>query len=156
MKRTSLLLLALITTISVWSQKKPLDHLVYDSWKAVGERTISPDGRYLAYAINPQEGDGVLVIQSSDNSWKKEIPRGYNATITEDNKYVVFRIRAFFKDTRDARIKKKKPDDMPKDSLGIIELGKDSVTHIGRVKSYKLPEKEFWSVDGLPYGKSIA
>ena len=141
MKRTSLLLLALITTISVWSQKKPLDHSVYDSWKAVGERTISPDGRYLAYAINPQEGDGVLVVQSSDNSWKKEIPRGYNATITEDNKYVVFRIRAFFKETREARIKKKRPDDMPKDSLGIIELGKDSVTRIGRVKSYKLPEK---------------
>ena len=141
MKRTSLLLLALITTISVLSQKKPLDHAVYDGWKAVGERTISPDGRYLAYAINPQEGDGVLVIQSSDNSWKKEIPRGYNATITEDNKYVVFRIRAFFKETREARIKKKRPDDMPKDSLGIIELGKDSVTRIGRVKSYKLPEK---------------
>ena len=141
MKRTSLLLLALITTISVWSQKKPLDHAVYDSWKAVGERTISQDGRYLAYAINPQEGDGVLVIQSSDNSWKKEIPRGYNATITEDNKYVIFRIRAFFKETREARIKKKRPDDMPKDSLGIIELGKDSVTRIGRVKSYKLPEK---------------
>src|SRR4030095_7937518 len=70
-----------------------------------------------------------------------EIPRGYNATITEDNKYVVFRIRPFFKDTRDARIKKKRSDDMPKDTLGIIELGKDSVTRIGRVKSYKLPEK---------------
>ncbi len=30
---------------------------------------------------------------------------------------------------------------MPKDSLGIVELGKDSVTKIARVKSFKTPEK---------------
>jgi dipeptidyl aminopeptidase/acylaminoacyl peptidase len=93
------------------------------------------------YAVNPQEGDGTLVIQATDNSYKKEIPRGYSAVITEDSRFVVFKIRPLFKDTRDARIKKKKPDDMPKDSLGIVEAGKDSVIKIARVKAYKTPEK---------------
>jgi hypothetical protein len=72
------------------------------------------------YAVNPQEGDCNLYIQATDNSFKKEIARGYNARISEDNKYVVFRIRPYFKDTRDARIKKKKPEDMPKDSLASL------------------------------------
>ncbi len=131
------LLLSLITI----AQKKPIDHSVYDGWQSLGERAISNDGKFVVYTVNPQEGDGSLFIQATDNSFKKEIPRGYNATISEDNKYVVFRIRAFFKDVRDARIKKKKPEDMPKDSLGIFTIDKDSVLKIGRVKGYKMPEK---------------
>ncbi len=125
-----------------FSQKKPLDHSVYDGWQAIGERAISNDGRFVVYAINPQEGDGVLVIQASDNSYKKEIARGYNATITEDSRFVICKIRPFFKDTREAKIKKKKAEDMPKDSLAIFEWGKDSIVKMPGIKSYKTPEKE--------------
>ena len=125
----------------VSAQKKPLDHTVYDGWQSIGERAISNNGQFVVYTINPQEGDGVLVIQASDNSYKKEIARGYNATITEDSRYIIFRIKPFFKDSRDARIKKKTPDQVPKDSLGIIAFGKDSIVKISRIKSYKTPEK---------------
>jgi dipeptidyl aminopeptidase/acylaminoacyl peptidase len=131
----------LLLSLYVSAQKKPLDHSVYDGWQSVAERTISNNGKFVAYTINPQEGDGTLVIQSFDNGFKKEIPRGYNVTISEDSRYAIFKIRPFFKDTRDARIKKKRPDDMPKDSLGIIELGSDSITKIARVKTYKCPPK---------------
>ena len=63
--------------------------------------------------------------------------------LTEDSRFVIFKIRPFFKDTRDARIKKKKLDDFPKDSLAIVELGKDSVWKRSRIKSYNTPEKSF-------------
>jgi dipeptidyl aminopeptidase/acylaminoacyl peptidase len=136
----------LISTFALLSlcaaaQKKPLDHTVYDGWQSIGERLISNNGKYVVYTINPQEGDGQLVIQNLESQQKKEIARGYNAIITEDSRYVVFKIRPAFADTRQARIKKKKPDEMPKDSLGIIELGQDSVTKIAKVKTYKTPEK---------------
>lgn len=131
----------LFATVLV-AQKKPLDHSVYDSWQSIGERMISNDGKWVVYSINPQEGDNELVIQSSDAGYKKVIARGYNAVITEDSRYAVFRIKPLFKDTRDARIKKKRPDDMPKDSFAIVELGKDSVWKLPRVKNYKVPEKE--------------
>jgi hypothetical protein len=49
--------------------------------------------------------------------------------------------QAFFKDTRDARIKKSRPDDMPKDSLAILELGTDKLTKVARVRSYKFPDE---------------
>ena len=121
--------------------KKPLTHDVYDGWKSVGERFISNDGRYIVYAINPQEGDGELIIQNIQSGYKKSIARGYNAAITEDSRYAILKIKPPYKDTRQAKIKKKKPDDMPKDSLTIVLLGADSVIKISRIKSYKTPEK---------------
>ena len=123
------------------AQKKPLDHTVYDGWQSIGEKLISNNGKYVAYTVNPQEGDGVLVIQTADGNYKKEIPRGYSATITEDNLYLVCKIKPLFKDTRDAKIKKKKAEDMPKDSLAIVLLGQDSVIKRPGVKSYKTPER---------------
>ena len=92
-----------LSPLFLYAQKKPLDHTVYDGWQSVGERTISNDGKWIVYAITPQEGDANLFIQSTANSSvKKQVPRGYNAKITEDSRYVVFRIRPFYKDTREA------------------------------------------------------
>jgi dipeptidyl aminopeptidase/acylaminoacyl peptidase len=141
----SILLLTLFIAQILFAQKKPLDHSVYDSWQSIGERMISDDGKWVVYTINVQEGDNELVIQSAaaDANYKKTIARGYNALITEDSRFVIFRIKPFFKDTKDARIKKKKPDDSPKDSLGIIMVGKDNVWKLPRVKDYKTPEKSF-------------
>ena len=141
MKKSLLLAGTFCMMIVCFSQKKPLDHTVYDSWQSIGERMISNDGKWVVYSINVQEGDNDLVIQSSDGQYKKTIARGYNAAITEDSRFVVLKIRPFFKETREARIKKKKPEEMPKDSLAIIELGKDSVIKIAKVKSFKTPEK---------------
>ena len=143
MKKIVWLLFLAPITIVCHAQKKPLDHTVYDGWQSIGEKLISNDGKWIVYTINPQEGDNDMVIQSSNAQYKKTVPRGYSALITEDSRYVIFKIKPLFKDTRDARIKKKKNDDMPKDSLGIIELGKDSTWKIARVKSYKTPEKSY-------------
>ena len=127
-------------SITAFSQKKPLDHSVYDGWQSISDRSISNDGKYLTFAVIPQEGDGVLTIQSVNGDYKKEIARGYGPVITEDSRFVICRIKPTFKDTREAKIKKKKPDEMPKDSLVIIELGKDNVVKVARIKNFKIPE----------------
>lgn len=80
--------------------KKPLDHSVYDGWKSLGERMISNDGKFAVYTVNPQEGDGELVIQNPVTKYKKVIARGYGAVITEDSRYLVFKIKPAFQDTR--------------------------------------------------------
>jgi dipeptidyl aminopeptidase/acylaminoacyl peptidase len=143
MKKNLLFVFSLVMTSFLFAQKKPLDHSVYDSWQRIGERMISNDGKWVVYTIDPQEGDNELVIQSSDAKYKKSVARGYNALITEDSRYVVFKIKPFYKDTREAKIRKKKPDDFPKDSLAIIELGKEEVWKTSRVKAYKTPQKGY-------------
>ena len=135
------LMISLFTFHVSFAQKKPLDHTVYDGWQSIGERMISNDGKWVVYSINVQEGDNELVIQSADAKYKKIVPRGYGAVITEDSRFAAFKIRPLYNDTREARIKKKRPDDMPKDSFAVVELGKDSVYKVARVKTYKAPEK---------------
>jgi dipeptidyl aminopeptidase/acylaminoacyl peptidase len=140
MKKLMLALL-LLPALQTLAQKKPLDHTVYDGWEAIGERVISNDGKYVAYAVNPQEGDGNLYIQSTSGDYKIVIPRGYSVSITEDNMFAICRIRPLYKDTRDARIKKRRPDEMPKDSLAIVALGKAEIVKVPRIKSYKVPDE---------------
>lgn len=130
-----------VLSLSGFAQKKPLDHTVYDGWQSISDRLISNDGKYLAYAINPQEGDGMLVVQAVNGDYKKEIARGYGPVITENSRFMICRIKPPFKDTRDSKIKKKKADEMPKDSLAIIELGKAEITKIARVKNFKVPDE---------------
>ena len=139
-----LLPVLLLISIGINAQnKKPLDHSVYDGWKSPGERFISNDGQYAVYAINPQEGDGDLSIQHTKTLEKKIVTRGYAAVITEDSRFVIFKIKPIFQEIRQAKIKKKKPDDMTRDSIGIMELGKEGLVKFARVKGFKTPEKGF-------------
>ncbi len=143
MKKTAITILSLFTFHYSIAQKKPLDHSVYDSWQHIGERMISNDGKWVVCTIDPQEGDNELVIQSADAQYKKSVPRGYSAVITEDSRYVVFKIKPLYKDTRQAKIKKKKTDEFPKDSFAIVELGKEEIWKTEKVKNYKIPQKTF-------------
>ena len=98
----ALLLIALPAT----SQKKPLDHSVYDSWESVGQTVISPSGNVVAYLVQPQEGDGVLTFRSFGKKGKTiEIARGYRPTILDDDSYAICLVKPEFQKTRRAKIK---------------------------------------------------
>jgi dipeptidyl aminopeptidase/acylaminoacyl peptidase len=140
-KLTVLLSGILLAPVLVFSQKKPLDHTVYDGWQNIGERTISNNGRYIVYTVNVQEGNGTLVIRQANGEKLAEVARGYGAAITADNAFVLFKIKPLYKDTREARIKKRKPDEMPKDSLGIFALITGKLTKLPDIKSFKVPEE---------------
>jgi hypothetical protein len=78
MKYTLTLFILLISLPDYAQTKKPLDHSVYDDWQSIGEKVISNNGKYLVYTINPQEGDGKLVIQKTTGEIVLEISRGYS------------------------------------------------------------------------------
>ena len=124
----------------VSAQKKPLDHTVYDAWETLGEKKISDNGDWVCYTIELQEGDGKLVVKNPSKSLELIIDRGYNASFSNDNHFLIFKIKPHYKDVRDAKIKKKKSDEMPKDSLGVLTLENLSVEKIPSVISYKLNE----------------
>ncbi|HSK14238.1 MAG TPA: hypothetical protein VK907_13550, partial [Phnomibacter sp.] len=145
MRICSTLILALIAT-SILAQKKPLDHTVYDGWESINERQISNNGQWVAFTVNPQEGDGRLMVMKADGSGRMEVPRGYNVKFTPDSRFAVFMIRSSYAETREARIKKKRPDDMPKDSLGWVALGSDEVRKVARVKNFRMPDQANWVV----------
>jgi dipeptidyl aminopeptidase/acylaminoacyl peptidase len=114
---------------------------VYDGWKSIGNSTLSPRGGVISYEVNPQEGDGRLVLRLTRNGRETIIERGYRAMVTPDEQYAVCLIKPFFQDTRQARIKKKKDDDLPKDSLAVVKLSDGSMVKYANVNSYRMGEK---------------
>lgn len=134
--------LFLLSALLVQGQKKPLDHTVYDQWQRVGERVISPNGEWVAYTVDPQEGDGQLVLKAVNATSTVEFQRGYAAQFSANGRFLVFKVKPFYAATREAKIKKKKPEEFPKDSLVIVEIGKGEIKRLPQIKNYKMPTDE--------------
>jgi dipeptidyl aminopeptidase/acylaminoacyl peptidase len=144
MKSISLCFVVLLIALplSLQSQaKKPLSHDVYDGWKRVAGESISNNGKWILYSAEPQEGDAHLIILNSDSKSYDTIPRGVGGKFTEASDFAVFSIKPIFSEVRKLKIAKKKADDLPKDSLGIMRLATKVLVKVPRVKSFKLPEK---------------
>ena len=142
MRKLYILSVLFLCSFYTFAQKKPLDHSVYDEWQSVSSEKISDDGQWVGYAVTPQAGDANLFIK---NLKKKErqftYPRVTSFDFSEDGSYAAFLIKPYYQDTRQAKIKKRKSDEMPKDSLGVLKLSDRSLVKIPRVKSYAFPEK---------------
>src|ERR1700674_3845253 len=104
--------LAFILTGSLFAQKRPLTHQDYDTWRSIRSQQLSRDGKFLAYALFPQEGDGEFVVRnlSTGKEWRESCgqtpppprpdfsrveetppqPRGITIAFTRDSKFVVF------------------------------------------------------------------
>ncbi|MBJ6110007.1 S9 family peptidase [Hymenobacter sp. BT523] len=146
MPKSILFIAALVCQVPALAQqtpknKKPLDHSVYDLWESVANPKISNNGKYVLYQVKPQQGDGTLYIKTAGNRQLAQIVRGDSAAFSADSRFVAFSIKPPYALVRQARIKKKKPDDMPKDSLGVYALETGKLTKYANVKSWQLAEK---------------
>ena len=130
----------LFVGLTLQAQKKELDHTVYDSWQSIRETSLHPNGKFLVYAITPQEGDGSLIIRNVKTGLEINIDRATGAIFTENGEYLIAKIKPTFAETRKAKIDKKKADDMPKDSLVIVELSNSKIQKIASVKSFQVAE----------------
>ena len=131
---------SLFISIFSFSQKLALDHTVYDQWESIRETIWQPQGRFICYTINPQEGNAVLIVKNIASKIDISIPRGAQPVFTEDGNYLIAKIKPSFNETRKAKINKKKPDEMPKDSLVILALATGKINKIPAVKSFQVPE----------------
>lgn len=139
--KKNIIVLLLLSVVVVNAQKKPLDHSVYDSWKSINMSGEINNGKYLIYNITPQEGDATMVLYNIESNTTLEIERGTNGVINKSGEYLVYRIKPFFQETREAKIKKKRADDMPKDTLAIMNLKSGEITKYSHLKSYKTPRE---------------
>ncbi|MGY4536436.1 dipeptidyl aminopeptidase/acylaminoacyl peptidase [Mucilaginibacter sp. UYNi724] len=121
--------------------KKPLDQTVYDGWQSITNERISNDGKWIAYVVKPQEGDANLSVLDVKGKNKITIPRADTVRFTPDSKYAVFLLRPFYKDIRQAKIKKKKQSEFPRDTLGILTLGKNIIKKIPSIRTFKIADK---------------
>ena len=142
MRRTLFLFtVMMLATALLTGQKKPIAHTDYDSWKSIAGSSITDDGKWITYAINPQQGDGWLYFYDVTTAKLDSVERGTGASVSPDSRYAAYTIRPKTKEVRDAKVKKVKEDSMPKNELAIRILSSGSTTVIPRVRSFSVPEK---------------
>ncbi|HEX6044566.1 MAG TPA: prolyl oligopeptidase family serine peptidase [Pyrinomonadaceae bacterium] len=145
--------------------KRPLTHNDYDSWRSIQGTQISRDGNFVAYAYVPQDGDGDVIVRNIASGTEWRAPRGYRPPVpppddpganigefqaeqarllrpvfTADTRFVVFGTEPTKAELTKAKKEKKKPEDMPKNGLSIMDLSDGTVTRIERVKTFRVPE----------------
>lgn len=142
-----------------FAQKRPLTHSDYDSWRHIQNQRLSDDGKFLAYALFPQEGDGELVVRNltTGKEFREGIgqlppppPANFADPLAEgppvQNRAVTIAFapggRAVVFSTFPARAavdasKKDKKKTAPKGGLRILELGSGQVIRVADVKSFQ-------------------
>ncbi len=161
-----ILVWANLTPAQQTAEKRPLTHHDYDGWRSIQGTQLSRDGKFLAYALIPQDGDGEIVVRNLATGVEWRHGRGYRPpapppdfsdptaattffgqvnrltrpAFTSDSRYLIFMIEPAKAEVTRARKEKKKPEEMPKNALGIMDLASGQVRRIERVKNFQVPE----------------
>lgn len=117
--------------------RKPISYEAYDGWKSIRDAALSRDGEWLVYALAPQDGDGQLVVRNLKTAREWRYGRGTNPVLSADGRFVAFAIAPPRADVDKAKKEKKKPEDMPKPGLGLMDLSNGKVETLDRVKSFR-------------------
>ena len=123
------------------TQKKVIDHTIYNDWKKIDNAIISADGRFVAYEMNPLQGDGYMFLYDQETGKKDSFPRAKEAQFSFMNDFIVFKITPGFDTLRNCELNKVDKKKWPKDTLGIYIFATDSLTKVAKLKSFKLAEK---------------
>lgn len=127
MKHCILFLFHFILVQFLIAQKPALGLKNCGTWPQISNEAISSDGRYVLYQIEVGNSVPSLFIQSTDNSFKKDIPGAKNAALgatnaafTDDANHVIFITQG--------------------DSLCILDLHTLTDLFVPNIRSYKIAE----------------
>ncbi len=137
-------ILSLFAVTLAFAQKKTVSHDDYDSWKKIEDVKISSNGKLIVSTIktSTKRGDGYLEIYNIQNKQKFSFFNGYDASISFDEKFVVFKRKPKYELLRKEKKKKIKEENQTKDALFIYDVQNNKIyDSILRVKKYELPKK---------------
>src|SRR6516164_4853075 len=68
------------------AKKRPMTHNDYDSWRTIQAPRLSRDGRFVAYALTPEDGDGEIVVRNlaTGTEWRYGIGARQTRTADEE------------------------------------------------------------------------
>jgi dipeptidyl aminopeptidase/acylaminoacyl peptidase len=142
---------------------RPLAYTDADAWRNIATPVLSRDGKWLAYSVQPQSGDGELVVRDTasgkeqranvgmlpppvttpneENPDAPPVPRAIRVQFSSDSRFLVASTYPSQADTLAARKARVKPDDGPKGGLLIVNLQTAAVERVAHVKSLAMPSK---------------
>ncbi len=127
-----------------------LDDII--AWKTIGSATVSTDGRWLAYRLSPHEGDGEIVIRSTQGDKELRFPAGEvplpaedagagggppppparAVVFSDDSRWAAFTINPSAKEAKQLR-RQNRP---AQNKAGLVNLETFEKTELDRVKRF--------------------
>lgn len=147
--------------LSAQSAKRPLTHKDYDAWRSISSQQLSRDGKYLAYGVFPQDGDGEVIVRNlvtgqeskyaagarpapppaaTEEEGPPPQPRAVTIEFSSDSRTLVFSTFVPKADVAKAKKEKKTAEQMPKDSMVVVNLASGAMAKVDRVKQFHMPE----------------
>lgn len=131
----------MLTEVGSAQNKVPLTYKDFDQWRSLSGETLTPDGRYLIFGLNPQEGDGEIRVRNLRNNQEVSHERGERFQVSYDGKTLVHFITAPYAMVRQALIDGDKPEEEFDDTLAVYNIYEDNLETFPEVGSFKLPER---------------
>ncbi|MEO7454453.1 MAG: prolyl oligopeptidase family serine peptidase, partial [Fimbriimonadales bacterium] len=102
---------------------------------------LSPDGKFLAWGTRATKGDPELHLVDLLTDRTTAYPRGTAPRFSDDGRYLFLTVVPLEADVEKAKKEKKKPEEMPKNSLQILDLSTGTSKTIERIQTYNLAEE---------------
>ena len=155
--RTAVVYLAATLTLAAQPAKRPLQHRDYDGWRTILSQALSRDGKFLAYAVFPEEGDGEVVVQNlatgreirenagavpttpaaaNPETGEPAAPRTVRLMFTHDNRFLV----AGTFPSKAEIDKARKDKETARNGMLIFDLTALTAVRVGDVASFQIPE----------------
>ena len=160
MKKLAAVMVLLLAPVALSQTKRPLKVQDMDGWHEIQSETLSNDGKFLAYGLFPQDGDGVVVIRNLQTGAEFREPAGsrplrelrametdepvpppaVTVAFTTDSRFAVFSAFPTRADAEKAAKEKKTGNEAPKKSMVIVDLASRAAVRVERVKNFQVPE----------------
>ncbi|HEX9562354.1 MAG TPA: hypothetical protein VF981_00210, partial [Gemmatimonadaceae bacterium] len=126
--------LALFVALDAAAQSKPaITPADYGRWESLGQASLSPNGRWMAYALNRVSEDNELRVRPMDRDTAFVVPNGAGAVFGAGSRWVAYRI-GVSPATRERLEQEKKP---VRTALGLRELATSRMDSIADVATFQ-------------------
>ena len=138
--RSLILVLALLVApLSVTAQDgalRPLALEDYGAWSRITQVAVSPDGRWMAYAHDPNDGDASFFVKQLGGSAVYEAMNGQGAVFSQDGRWVGFMTSPPEEEAEELR-EQKKPVQR---TMHLVDLSSGDRTEEVDVRSFAFSE----------------
>jgi dipeptidyl aminopeptidase/acylaminoacyl peptidase len=154
-------LLCTLLAAAAAQTKRPIQPADYGSFRSIASPRLSADGRWVVYGVFPQEGDGHAIVREiasgrqyqvgagqrpepappEPGSEGPAVPRGLTAGFSDDGKWLAMITYPGAAQMAQARKERKRPADLPKNGLALVNLESGQVARVDGVKSFQFAEQ---------------
>ncbi|MEM9597090.1 MAG: prolyl oligopeptidase family serine peptidase [Acidobacteriota bacterium] len=122
--------------------KKPLTFLDLMKFRQIEDPVISTEGGHVAYALEPDRGDGEVVVRSVDGTQERRIERGKGPAVTRDGRFAAALVEPSLEAKEAAA--DAKDGDKPKTGLTLVDVGTGDSESWERVESFAFSDDGDW------------